>query len=144
MRILDVGAGGRYFPFSLWEPFIPLAARIELVGVDVANLEPTAKRAAELVPSGSARVWRRVRRSTTSAVTRFDTVVSTQVLEHLPDWRGGLAQMTEVLKPCGEPLHHLRLRRLLRARRFTRAKLEGKRLYAHATRRAPRLRVGAG
>ena len=72
------------------------------MGVDVANLEPTAKRAAELSfpvdlrEGGVESVLDYFGRDT------FDTVVSTQVLEHLPDWRGGLAQMTEVLKPCGQ------------------------------------------
>ena len=140
MRILDVGAGGRYFPFSLWEPFAPLAARIELTGVDVANLEPTAKRAAELSfpldlrEGGVESVLDYFGRDA------FDTVVSTQVLEHLPDWRGGLARMTDVLKPGGE-LYVTCDSGDYSAPVLTRAKLTGKRLYAHATRRASRLRV---
>ena len=36
-RILDVGAGGRYVPFNLWEPFVPYADAISLSGVDVAH-----------------------------------------------------------------------------------------------------------
>jgi len=140
VRILDVGAGGRYFPFSLWAPFVSLAVRIELMGVDVANLEPTAKRAAELSfpvdlrEGGVESVLEYFGRDA------FETVVSTQVLEHLPDWRGGLAQMTEVLKPGGE-LYITCDSGDYSAPPLTRVKLEGKRLYAHATRRAPRLRV---
>jgi SAM-dependent methyltransferase len=140
IRILDVGAGGRYYPFSLWEPFAPLKSRIDLVGVDVANLEPTAKRAAELAfpvdlqDGGAETVVDRFGHDA------FDIVVSTQVLEHLRDWRGALAQMLEVLKPggglyitCDSGDYSIPPR--------TRAKLAGKRLYAQATRRSSWLRA---
>ena len=140
-RILDVGAGGRYYPFSLWAPFAPLMARIDLTGVDVANLEPTAKRAAELgFPID-------LREGGVESIVdyygrdAFETVVSTQVLEHLPDWRGGVAQMIEVLKPAGS-LYVTCDSGDYSAPAMTRAKLGGKRVYAHATRRVPRLRVG--
>lgn len=141
MRILDVGAGGRYFPFSLWEPFLPLAARIELAGVDVANLEPTAKRAAELSFPMDLREGGVDSVADHFGLEAFETVVSTQVLEHLPDWRGGLAHMTEVLKPGGR-LYVTCDSGDYSAPALTQAKLAGKRLYSHAMRRAPLLRLG--
>ena len=101
LRVLDVGAGGRHYPFQLWTPFLPVASRLSLVGVDVAQLEPTARQAAaigfpvDLRPGGVEGIVDEFGKSA------FDVVVSTQVLEHLPDWRGGVAQMAEVLKPGG-------------------------------------------
>jgi SAM-dependent methyltransferase len=98
LRVLDVGAGGKFSPFNLWEPFAPLADRLELVGADVAHLDKTKARAAELgfpVELFECGVERLV---DVFGHESFDAVVSTQVLEHVPDWPGGLAQMSDVLR----------------------------------------------
>ena len=100
-RILDVGAGGLNVPFNIWEPFVPYADVVVLSGVDVAHLDATASRAAELGfpvdlrPGGADSILATFGRNT------FDAVVSTQVLEHLPDWRGGVEAMTDALRPGG-------------------------------------------
>lgn len=101
VRILDVGAGGRFNPFNLWEPFLPLAASIELTGVDVANLEPTRARAAEIGFPVELREGSANRLLALFGKGSFDAVVSTQVLEHLPDWTGALREMRDVLRDGG-------------------------------------------
>lgn len=101
VRVLDVGIGGRYRPFTLWEPFLRLRDRLDLVGIDVAHLEQTRARAAELgfpvrlVGAGANDVV------DTFGAEAFDAVVSTQVLEHLPQWRDAVAQMAVALRPGG-------------------------------------------
>jgi SAM-dependent methyltransferase len=102
--VLDVGCGGRVHPFELWEPFLPLKERLELVGVDVAHLEATAARARELGFPIEVRRASALELSRTFGADRFDAVVSTQVLEHLPDWRGALREMAAVLRPGGRLL----------------------------------------
>ena len=101
VRILDVGIGGRYRPFTLWEPFSRMHVRLDLVGIDVAHLDQTRARAAELgFPVRLIRVGANDIVETFGAEA-FDAVVSTQVLEHLPQWRDAVAQMAEVLRPGG-------------------------------------------
>lgn len=131
LRVLDVGAGGRHYPFQLWTPFLPVASRVDLVGVDVAQLEPTANQAAaigfpvDLRPGGVEGIVEQF------GAAAFDVVVSTQVLEHLPDWRGGLTRMTEVLKPGGLLCVTCDSGDYAAASR-DRVKLAGKRVYAKA------------
>jgi 2-polyprenyl-3-methyl-5-hydroxy-6-metoxy-1,4-benzoquinol methylase len=101
LRMLDVGCGGRRCPFELWEPFLPLRERLDLAGVDVAYLEETGARARELgFPIELTRASA-LELSAALGQQRFDTVVTTQVLEHIPDWRGALREMRDVLRPGG-------------------------------------------
>ena len=136
LRVLDVGAGGRNNPFNLWEPFLPLRERLELVGVDVAHLEPTRRRAAEIgfpvdLREGSAGAL-----VAQFGPDAFDVVVSTQVLEHLPRWQDALRELRDVLRPGGRMLvtwdsGDLDLDRL------TSLRLGGKRAYARLAARVP-------
>lgn len=142
-RILDVGAGGRYAPFNLWEPFVPYASRIDLTGIDVAHLAETADRAAKLdfpVELHSAGVESIVDLFGRAA---FDAVVSTQVLERLPRWRDAVACMCDVVKPGGV-LYISCDSGDMTLSAATRVKLQGKRAYARSVGKAPRLRQAAG
>lgn len=142
LRILDVGAGGKFHAFNLWEPLLPFRERIELAGVDIAHLEPTAARAADLgFPID-------LRRAGVDEIVglfgeaSFDVVVSTQVLEHLPRWADGLSSMARVLRPGGTLLVTCDAGELERSAP-DRAKLEAKRAYARLVTRAPGLkRIG--
>lgn len=139
LRVLDVGAGGRNNPFNLWEPFVPLRDRIELVGVDVAHLEPTRRRAAELgfpidVRQGSADAL-----VAAFGHEAFDVVVSTQVLEHLPRWQESLREMRDTVRRGG----HLFVTcdsGDLGLSPLTSARLAGKRAYARLADRVPVVR----
>jgi SAM-dependent methyltransferase len=100
LRVLDVGCAGPD-PLNLWLPFLPVRDRLELVGVDVAALDRTEARAHEL---GLEIELRRVGADRLVAAfgpESFDAVVTTQVLEHLRDWRRALHEMSTVLKPGG-------------------------------------------
>ena len=123
LRVLDVGCAGPE-PLNLWEPFVPFFDRLQLVGVDVRGLDRVEARARELG------LTMEVRQGTALALDgEYDAVVSTQVLEHLPDWRAGLAQMARVLRPGGTlyvTCDSGDLRRALAAR----ARLVAKRAYA--------------
>jgi SAM-dependent methyltransferase len=100
LRVLDVGCAGPQ-PLNVWEPFVHLRDRLELVGVDVAGLDRAEARAREL------RLEVELRQVSANGLTAafgeasFDAVVSTQVLEHLHDWRGALDEMAAVLRPGG-------------------------------------------
>jgi SAM-dependent methyltransferase len=139
LRVLDVGAGGKFSPFNLWEPFMPLAGRLELVGVDVAHLDKTQARAAELGFPVELFECGADRLADVFGRESFDAVVSTQVLEHLPDWQGALAQMSDVLRwngtlyvTCDSGDKAVSL--------GTRARLGAKCAYASASARWPLLR----
>jgi SAM-dependent methyltransferase len=139
LRVLDVGAGGRNEPFNLWEPFLPLAGQLELVGVDVAHLEETRARAHAIgfpveLRSGSADEL-----VSLFGAAAFDAVVSTQVLEHLRDWPGALREMRDVLRPGGL-LYATCDSGDLRLGTATATKLAGKRAYARAGEHVPGLR----
>lgn len=139
LRILDVGAGGRYHPFNMWEPFVPYRESIDLYGVDVANLDATAVRAAELAfpvdlrQGGVQSIVEQFGEQT------FDAVVSTQVLEHLRDWRGGVSEMTRVLRPGGR-LYVTCDSGDLQRPAAQRAWLDAKCVYSRATEVAPSLK----
>ncbi len=95
LRVLDVGCAGPA-PLNLWEPFLPLADALELTGVDVAGLDRVERRAREL----GLRI--ELREGSALALSgSFDAVVSTQVLEHLRDWRAALREMAAVVRPGG-------------------------------------------
>ena len=100
-RVLDVGAGGKFFPVQPLGAVPSLRRRDGTVGIDVDHLEPTAARAAEigfpidLRPGGVQSIIDIFGRD------GFDAVVSTQVLEHLRDWKGGVEKMAQSLRPGG-------------------------------------------
>ncbi|MDX6511161.1 MAG: hypothetical protein QOE36_665 [Gaiellaceae bacterium] len=98
MRVLDVGCAGPQ-PLNLWEPLLPFSDRLDLVGVDVAGLDRVARRAGEL---GLALDLVEASAVDLSPVQgTFDAVVSTQVLEHIPDWRSAVREMARVVAPGG-------------------------------------------
>jgi 2-polyprenyl-3-methyl-5-hydroxy-6-metoxy-1,4-benzoquinol methylase len=100
LRVLDVGCAGPE-PLNLWQPFVPFQERFELVGVDIAGLDRAESRAREL---GLEIELRRADASELTEVfgeASFDAVTTTQVLEHLHDWRDGLRQMSRMLRPGG-------------------------------------------
>ena len=131
-RVLDVGCAGP-LPLNVWEPFVPLADRLELVGVDVAGVHRAQERAAELG------LWLETRELGVEGVVdafgsdAFDAVVCTQVLEHLPDWPGAVAAIRDVLRPDGR-LYVTCDSGDLALPALGRARLAGKRAYARAWR----------
>lgn len=70
----------------------------------------------------------------------FDIVVSTQVLEHLRDWRRGLREMRDVVRPGGSLLVTCDNGEVLRTR-MDRARLLAKRAYARVAEGAPSVRA---
>jgi SAM-dependent methyltransferase len=141
LRVLDVGCAGPE-PLNLWQPFVPLRDLVELVGVDVAGLDRTTARAREL---GLDVELRHVSASGLTGAfgeASFDVVVSTQVLEHLHDWRDGLHEIGRVLRPGGT-LFVTCDSGDVRATLGKRTRLSGKRAYAALRRRVPAVgRVG--
>lgn len=142
LRVLDVGCAGPD-PLNLWEPFVSFREGLVVVGVDIEGLDRVRSRARELdfpieVRQGSALALG-------EAVDKasFDAVVSTQVLEHLRDWRAGLREMVGALKPGGVLYLTCDSGELARSA-AERARLAGKRVYAVAAEQIPALaRVGA-
>jgi SAM-dependent methyltransferase len=135
LRVLDVGCAGPE-PLNLWQPFVPLRDLVELVGVDVAGLDRTESRAREL---GLDVELRHVSASDLTAAfgeASFDAVVSTQVLEHLHDWRDALREMGRVLRPGGT-LFVTCDSGDVRAPFGKRTRLSGKRAYAALLRQMP-------
>jgi SAM-dependent methyltransferase len=102
LRVLDIGIGGRYAPFSLWEPLAPLASRLDLYGIDIAHLQETESRAAELDFPVKLAEQSADHVVETFGTEFFDAVVSTQVLEHLPRWQEALGQMASALRSGGK------------------------------------------
>lgn len=139
VRILDVGAGGRYHAFNVWQPFVPYRESIDLYGVDVAHLEVTAARAAELEFSVDLRLGGVESIVEEFGESAFDAVVSTQVLEHLRDWRGGVTAMARVLRPGGT-LYVTCDSGDLQRPATQKARLGAKCVYARATEVAPSLK----
>jgi SAM-dependent methyltransferase len=128
LRVLDVGCVGPA-PLNLWEPFVPLVRQLDLVGVDVCGLERAEERARQL------RLSIELHDASVHALTQrfgfeaFDVVVSTQVLEHVRDWEGGMSQMRDVLRAGGTlflTCDSSHFRRTLAGR----TRLRGKRIYA--------------
>ena len=100
LRVLDVGCAGPE-PLNLWEPFLPLRGRLELVGVDVAGLDRAHARAQQLGLDIELREVSANDLTASFGRASFDAVTTTQVLEHLQDWRGALREMGNVLRPGG-------------------------------------------
>lgn len=138
LRVLDVGCGGLNHPLNLWEPLVPFADRLELVGVDVDHLEPTRRRAAEIGLRLELRRASALQLVDLLGSESFDAVVSTQVLEHVQDWAGALCQMHGVLRPGGSLFLTCDSGELARDLP-TRGRLVAKRGYARLASRAPGL-----
>jgi SAM-dependent methyltransferase len=138
LRVLDVGCGGVSQPLNLWQPLVPFAGRLDLVGVDVDHLEPTRRRAAEIGLPIALRPASALDLTKTFELDSFDAVVSTQVLEHIPDWVGALREMRGVLRPGGRVYVTCDSGDLGRSA-AARGRLAGKRVYARVTARAPAL-----
>lgn len=137
IRVLDVGCAGPE-PLNLWRPFIPIRERIELVGVDVAGLDRTEARAREL---GLDIELREASASSLGAAfgdAAFDAVVSTQVLEHLHDWREAIGEIGRILRPDGMVLMTCDSGDVGMTR-GKQARLSAKRAYATLRRRVPAL-----
>jgi SAM-dependent methyltransferase len=100
LHILDVGCAGP-LPLNLWEPFVPLARKMKLVGVDVAGLDHARARSAALGDIMEVHEADASNLTKTFGPGTFDVVVSTQVLEHLPNWQLALGEMTHVLRAGG-------------------------------------------
>lgn len=101
LRVLDVGCGGLSQPLNVWEPLVPFANRLDVVGVDVDHLEPTRRRAEELGFPMTVQRTSVLDLTETFGEASFDAVVCTQVLEHVPEWVGALRQMHAVLRTDG-------------------------------------------
>ena len=142
LRVLDVGCGGRHFPLNLWEPLLPVADRLDVTGIDLAFLEETRARAADLgfpidIQRGS--VLEVEQQFGTDA---FDVVATTQVLEHIREWRKALRGIAAVLRPGGLLLLTCDNGDLVRPA-GQRVRLAGKRAYARLAERVPSVtRVG--
>jgi SAM-dependent methyltransferase len=135
LRVLDVGCAGPE-PLNLWQPFVPLRNRLELVGVDVAGLDRTEARARELGLDVELRHVSAHGLAAAFGEASFDVVATTQVLEHLHDWRGALREICRVLRPGGTlfvTCDSGDVRTNLRKR----TRLSGKRAYAALRRHIP-------
>lgn len=137
LEVLDVGCAGPV-PLNLWEPFLPLAGRLRVVGVDVANLGRAEARARELDFAMEFREASALALTETFGTAVFDAVVSTQVLEHLRDWPRALREMWGVLRPGGT-LFLTCDSGDVRSALSRRARLAGKRAYARVRQRYPSL-----
>ena len=138
LRVLDVGCGGLNQPLNVWEPLVPFAGRLDVVGVDVDHLEPTRRRAEELGFPMTVRQASALDLTETFGPASFDAVVSTQMLEHVPEWVEALRQMHGVLRPDGRLFLTCDSGDLGRGR-ANRGWLAGKRAYARVAARVPAL-----
>lgn len=137
LKVLDVGCAGP-LPMNLWAPFLPLADRLELHGVDVANLDRARSAAADIGIEIDIREGSATDLVSPLGTEQFDAVVCTQVLEHVPDWRRALEEMRGVLRPGGTLLLTCDAMELAKSP-ATRLKLEGKRRWSQIRERHPAL-----
>lgn len=135
LRVLDVGCAGPE-PLNLWAPFLPLRDRLELVGVDVAGLDRAEARAGELGLDVELREVSAYGLVAALGEASFDVVATTQVLEHLRDWRKALGEFARVLRPGGTLLLTCDSGDV-RADLRKRTRLSGKRAYAALRERVP-------
>lgn len=135
LRVLDVGCAGPE-PLNLWQPFVPLRDLVEIVGVDIAGLDRTQARARELGLDVELRHVSASGLTSAFGEASFDVVATTQVLEHLHDWRDALNEMSRVLRPGGT-LYVTCDSAEVRATFRKRTRLSAKRAYATLRRRMP-------
>lgn len=102
MRVLDVGCGEGRHTLSAW-----LRAPVHAVGIDLSakDLATARRRQAELPPpntaGGSVTFIEASALELPFASDSFDMVICSEVLEHVFDHRGVLAEIQRVLKPGG-------------------------------------------
>ncbi len=100
--VLDLGCGEGRHVISAY-----LAADVHSVGVDLSldDLRTTREKFTEFEQPGNAR--KSFALSSANALElpfaddTFDKVICSEVLEHIPDYRGALREMERVLKPGG-------------------------------------------
>jgi SAM-dependent methyltransferase len=136
LRVLDAGCGGRNFPLNVWEPLLPQRERLDVVGVDVAFLDETRRRAEGLGFPIEVRHGSILELERELGAATFDAAVSTQVLEHVEAWRDAVRQLAAVLRPGGLLLLTCDNGDLGRPA-VERVRLAGKRGYAKAAGRLP-------
>jgi 2-polyprenyl-6-hydroxyphenyl methylase/3-demethylubiquinone-9 3-methyltransferase len=142
LRVLDVGCAGPE-PLNLWVPFLPLRDRIELVGVDIDGLDRAERRAHELGLDIELRPVSAYELAAAFGEASFDAVATTQVLEHLHDWRSAVRELARVLRPGGT-LFATCDSGDVQTPLAKRARLSGKRAYATLRERIPAVsRLGA-
>lgn len=100
-RVLDLGCGEGRHSIGTW-----LQGQVHAVGLDLSlpDLCTARQRAAEFTPAADGRQLDFVQGSALSLPfpdASFDRVICSEVLEHLPDYQGALAEMRRVLKPGG-------------------------------------------
>jgi 2-polyprenyl-3-methyl-5-hydroxy-6-metoxy-1,4-benzoquinol methylase len=100
LRVLDVGCAGPN-PLNLWEPLLRQLPDLRVAGVDVAGLDRAERRAAELGIEIELLRASALELSRVFPAGSFDAVVSTQVLEHVRDWRRALREAAAVVRPGG-------------------------------------------
>lgn len=96
-RVLEIGCGNGVGVEIILDVF---GAR----EVDAFDLDPAlvAQARRRLVRRGSAvRLWTGSATQILAATGSYDAVFAFGVLHHLPDWRGGLAEVVRVLRPGG-------------------------------------------
>lgn len=102
MRVLDVGCGEGRHTLSAW-----LRAPVHAVGVDLSSKDLTTARSrqAEFQPTDEAgRSLTFIEASALNlpfADASFDVVICSEVLEHIFDHRGVIAELERVLRPGG-------------------------------------------
>ncbi|MCC5872721.1 MAG: class I SAM-dependent methyltransferase [Gammaproteobacteria bacterium] len=102
MRVLDVGCGEGRHTLSAW-----LQAPVHAVGVDLSRKDLTTARARQAEFPAPASADRSVTFIEASALelpfadASFDVVICSEVLEHIFDHRGVIAELERVLRPGG-------------------------------------------
>jgi SAM-dependent methyltransferase len=101
-RILDVGCGEGRHTLGAY-----LSANVHAVGVDLSeqDLQTATERFKEFEEPGNAAKSVTFQKANALALpfddNSFDKVICSEVLEHIPDYQGVLAEIRRVLKPEG-------------------------------------------
>lgn len=101
-RVLDLGCGEGRHVISLY-----VAAEVLAVGVDLGfrDLQTSQSRFSEFAEPDNPRKSFALLQSNAMTLPfaddSFDTVVCSEVLEHIPDYQGALAEIARVVRPGG-------------------------------------------